>query len=1037
MHRLTTLLDLFAPGHLLRDADGDGIADGIAASVEAAGDVHSLAGALEVAARLGLESAALSLPVAGAHGPVRIRIGPGLLPLEQRPGLGLIAVTDQDLVITGDAPADVLLAARYLAGRYPFLGRAEAGAPLVDARATALFVGNVGLQAVRVGGRWEPVEAPRPVHVSNRPADRAPAPLSAGLERLFEAGLEPVFRPDPGLSPAEQAGAIDLAARFGVEATRLRFPLTHLPGEQQRPGLQVALLPAGVDGPGISLSEERLLVQGAPALRWLACTPDLAAALRPWPAARPAPPERPAGLLTYQGEWEVDRFRRLWQEQVRPALEPGRPAQVDLRLSEPQAVRQELQAELLAELPPGSQVQVRSCFKQGLHWIMEEILPELRTCGPVARVEIAFRRFSGRAPAGEPVLELPIRWLQECYPADSLLARELGLAESAITFAMAEEGPTYRLTAYSADGEPLLARSLEAQTGLRRYLDAFPERGWIHPPTGSLHVNGQSYGPLPTDPEAFWDWYQAAVLPALRQLILAGHGEKPSLEAQPLFGSLRLEVQLSEENRRLGIREEMISPLDALHEDLYFVTLDYMATWGRSLHGQPFGAPGSILPFVRAGAGAAPGARVSLSRRADSPAPPAAPPVLGVRFGPGGQPAELLTAHGPEQAPASPGPLAGVSPAPDSPAQAGVIGPAQLPGYLARLRHRPGVRLWQAGLSFQGRPCWAMELRLPLDEQIIPPAKSAALKPVLLINARHHANEVSSTNAALMLAEQAASGDPELGALLRTATVVINPLENMDGAAVHYLMMQEQPTWKLHAARFNAVGLEFYGQYLEPQTIYGEARVLPALFERFRPDIMLDDHGVPSHEWLQPFAGSGSAPYFKHSYWLPNALLYGIFRQYDPQTHPHQVQAAQALRERLVRRVRAEPELFAQNQMWLERYRKWGHTWEPDRFPLEVHAGMICYTWPAGAHSWSTRFPELCVVDWVTEVPDETAQGEQLRLTAQAHGTAHMACLEFLAQHPQPVLRTAAELADGSLRRSIGRRRPFITGGGAETEGGV
>ncbi|MDB4897961.1 MAG: hypothetical protein JWN15_4223, partial [Firmicutes bacterium] len=62
---IDSLYGLFAPGALLRDADGDGIVDGVAARLQVTGGVPVWAGVLDLAARLGLESTGLSLPLTG------------------------------------------------------------------------------------------------------------------------------------------------------------------------------------------------------------------------------------------------------------------------------------------------------------------------------------------------------------------------------------------------------------------------------------------------------------------------------------------------------------------------------------------------------------------------------------------------------------------------------------------------------------------------------------------------------------------------------------------------------------------------------------------------------------------------------------------------------------------------------------------------------------------------------------------------------------------------------------------------------------
>ena len=43
--------------------------------------------------------------------------------------------------------------------------------------------------------------------------------------------------------------------------------------------------------------------------------------------------------------------------------------------------------------------------------------------------------------------------------------------------------------------------------------------------------------------------------------------------------------------------------------------------------------------------------------------------------------------------------------------------------------------------------------------------------------------------------------------------LILIPMENVDGAAIHYELQKEHPTWKFHVARFNSLGKEFYRHY--------------------------------------------------------------------------------------------------------------------------------------------------------------------------------------------------------------------------------
>src|SRR5262249_52501953 len=58
------------------------------------------------------------------------------------------------------------------------------------------------------------------------------------------------------------------------------------------------------------------------------------------------------------------------------------------------------------------------------------------------------------------------------------------------------------------------------------------------------------------------------------------------------------EVWMSEPDFRIGIDEEQVSSLEALHEDLYFVTLDFFDALGRTTTRRRLAAPGKIFPII-------------------------------------------------------------------------------------------------------------------------------------------------------------------------------------------------------------------------------------------------------------------------------------------------------------------------------------------------------------------------------------------------------------------------------------------------------
>ena len=113
-------------------------------------------------------------------------------------------------------------------------------------------------------------------------------------------------------------------------------------------------------------------------------------------------------------------------------------------------------------------------------------------------------------------------------------------------------------------------------------------------------------------------------------------------------------------------------------------------------------------------------------------------------------------------------------------------------------------------------------------------------------------------NKAYPIYDSLSASDVELGSVEKLLTedvykdlpdklnLVIVPMENVDGAAIHYELQKEHPTWKFHVARFNSLGKEFYYEHFQQDTIHSEAMGLTRIYDRYVPDMIVDNHGVPS-----------------------------------------------------------------------------------------------------------------------------------------------------------------------------------------------
>jgi hypothetical protein len=341
-----------------------------------------------------------------------------------------------------------------------------------------------------------------------------------------------------------------------------------------------------------------------------------------------------------------------------------------------------------------------------------------------------------------------------------------------------------------------------------------------------------------------------------------------------------------------------------------------------------------------------------------------------------------------------------------------------------RLVDHPSIHLWQVEKSFEKRPIYAVEVTAPRVSRFVSTHKLSLYKPTVLIETGHHPNEVSSMPAIRELVEEIVTSRSEW---LKRINLVVIPYANPDGVALHRELTKDNPEWKHHAARYNAVGLE-YTTHRFRRTIFGEARVVPALFYRWLPDVIIDDHGIPSHEWTQPFTGYNSPPRFPVSYWVPISLFYGIARELDETAYPQHKAVLQEVQLAIEDRMRQNERIWKKNKHYVDRYIRYGHKWEPEIFPLQDDRELIFYRWPTKADRAATslisRHPEWCTLDLITEAADETVYGEALRDCVEAHKLFDRAVVEWVAGHPQTVARISNESA---IR--LQRARPLQMGG--------
>ncbi len=247
-------------------------------------------------------------------------------------------------------------------------------------------------------------------------------------------------------------------------------------------------------------------------------------------------------------------------------------------------------------------VEVLCSYKQGYSWLMDEIAPALAGKG-AASIKIDFAKDIDST--GMRAMHTEARWVQELYPVDEMLARKLSLPLDKITLNQIDpppSGATYRVHAFDSTGKEILAREFKVATVMQpyngvvtRYEDVQVETGWVRlDAAGKTTLNER----LKTDIEEFWEHYQNKTLPRVFQFVMAQSKGEIRAEYLPPFDSLTLDIHMSEPDYSLDLDKERISTLEALQEDTFYSTANFVSMIGDLESGRPIGYTGRIIPIV-------------------------------------------------------------------------------------------------------------------------------------------------------------------------------------------------------------------------------------------------------------------------------------------------------------------------------------------------------------------------------------------------------------------------------------------------------
>lgn len=719
--------------------------------------------------------------------------------------------------------------------------------------------------------------------------------------------------------------------------------------------------------------------------------------------------------------WEGKRFLA---SVTAADLGSHQPIHVKAFLSESENTRKALAAQVKAQLESrgvSADIMIFSAYKPGFHWLLEVI-------GPRAQ-QLNATRLEVRCALHDQGVEVVDRWLRELYPVVEVLKARFGLTSE--VHLDHQQNVPYLVRGYGPAGERLFEDTLSPPTleipcfG-RPDTYAHPTTGWVTMSAGSEVLLDEH---IPTDRDLVWEWYTTQVMPDLITEL--------NTSVEPLFSDLSIKVSLSEPDDYTGLDHEFCSAIEAMHEEFYFGTLEVLS----ALRGQAFqerlSTPGWILPFCWMQTGQDSDIQVNLTlpgthrlgwetRSGDFTAAPHSPvkvsaetlqlkaaaapclhlTVITPTVRAAKQAAAKLTwllqqresnsldwnitegtdleltfksrrktvAHlhlGAQTSPRLPVPDLHRD-TPLSPQE--VVKAAQ--NFSAQ---HPNVHLRPLKETRLGHPLVCLELGVPPGTSR---ARLACWKPSVLISARQHANEPTSTPADFLWLQHYWDSP-----LLRGFNFIFHPLENPDGAKLYSALRQVVSHHMHHAARYTSLGSDIESTPAINGSLIAERQLHEEAKQRWSPLIHLNNHGYPAHEWTRPH--SGYVPAHFEDWSLPFGYLAILIA--EPKVEPLLYQSQQQIVKRLVA-TGLVPYTHAQVKRNL-RYRS--KTDLPFTFASDLPFLIRVRSNQEKIPTFNTGKTWLTLI---SEVPDESVDGELWHRCVLAHQEMNQAVLEVFKQ---------------------------------------
>jgi hypothetical protein len=789
--------------------------------------------------------------------------------------------------------------------------------------------------------------------------------------------------------------------------------------------------------------------------------------------------------------WEGDDAFQLVQQNIESLKLSDSALKISVGVSESPEVRkgikQKIEAFLKSSNIPEYEVDVFSSYKQGFFWILEDALPALKDQN-VHHLLIRFAQEQEDFTQPKRFYSESYRWLQELYPVDEFIAKEVNIPLDRIIFEMKDDAdPIYDFVVFDEKNNILFENHFSPRTKETVYMQTLPEWGKVKLTTGWLKIEQDKKVVLDTgiksDLEKFWEFYQSEILQEVYDHILKKTGNQPTFQKQPYFKRLLIEMWFSEPDFKIGLDEEIVSSLEAIHDEIYFDTLDFFRGITEIELEQDeeipedtsrYSAPGNILPKIYPSSEGKKGkvkvtfddwqssspemvlewkeegkrekskkfsfpklktkslnlfsfiyngmeeriekltAEVEIEKEKDYLA------VLEIidahknlqslnkvdqpfRF-PNLKSLALIAKHKDWEkeevfsiAPSNSKEKATQKisrPEDVSIPTKEIISPQMCLDLVDQLGGLDIIRTYIGGTSYENRKIPVLEIFTPLEKYVSIP-RLITLKPTLYLSGRQHANEVSATNYILKFAELLAE-DSTYQEFIKNTNFILHPMENPDGAELAYNLQKITPLHSLHAGRYTSLGIDVGYQVGTSKPLLPEANVRKNLYDKWQPDIYLNLHGYPSHEWVQQF--SNYIPYQFRDYWIPKGW-FAYYRALSLPLYEKWAKAGEELKHVITQEINENTKFQESNRKFYDRYYRWATRWQPHLNYLEDHDGVNLYA--KRRSSRENKLSNRSRITFVEETPelmDETAQGNWLHFLVTQGLTYLRAHAKYLSQ---------------------------------------